>query len=1400
MSNDRHLDIDNGTIGNLFRRATLAALGLDALDDVTEQSFEVIDRADAFTDRILGGISGVMPKRDFAAFGTQTTALADHIMDGMAGLNGPANATDLGDWQYWLDAALLMLFDDEEEEVALTAQKATSVKKTSRVQNTTPEAVRERIVALKKSGLTPAMIQAIPQAQKKSLLAKIQHAQSEKKEAAPHSIGEVSSDIIAKTLRDALVKTPVARAKDKTFTTQMIAQAPHQILASRMFDKATSLSLHTDDAHTSETQALVQQWTQSVSRLAETPVADMSNVRQMFSSLDALEKIGAVSRQQAASLRLAGQGYARRVLSEEISHDVARLAKRMNEMASKTIMASAPELQTQRAFSTQTTAQPYASAGITGSVRPETSVESADAIQRAFASIGAKLEDFNSAVTRRISQEGESAATLRWQRAADRFVRFQGISDDVDRVLLKDIVESAAALGTSGIIPQNVLEQVAHAATRHSVSHPDVISASTPTQNSPLSESSVSRALLSAPGFLSRIAAHVESSVDSLVNAIESFSGSVEPTKIQAFVSGIKALTAQGKSALTDAMSMGRASAVIASICDRLDEFAQTAATGAVSMGYDDLTSEHGTFIATDKNAEPQASGSAQTREAVTSISKLRSTLESIHAKAIAQAKQEIESSAAHSKNPKLHDIVRQLADARTAHALEQAQKAIENQLTSAQKRELAQTVEAARRSETRLENVVRQSRLIENATRLSEQLRQTLRESNKSKQVMLDGVQLHDAYLPALTQTLSSYAKIRNDYRMTSGGQTRTSASAIGMNDDRLERMLTTILPVTAESSKPSFEQIASADLSSWIHENTTILGYDEIIPASRSMIQNSHRDARYPSHDTVSDLTSMLGVTKAVEHHIAEIASGRPGGVEALAQTLTKLESANLSFNRSDVISYSVAEDGDRVKIALDVSKKSQGTPSSFALRHQTGSAYMPETARIADSVSGLSASIQMSKQAQSLGISGVADFVPVMAGAHVGSPSANVGQTHLSVNAQTFNAGSLAQASNLQGSNTQASIDQTSMMAGIAGRLGIESTRSLSDNRVQNIQLRVAGVDFDMTPSAFVQMLAKPVVESAAYAAPALTNAKNVLFSGYASLMNTQGERRTIKSLRHAYIDALTKAGTKSAHAEIGFNTQSFGGILGGIPEYGQRTFHDAQTSRTWIAEPRTVSSSAQDTSLSNTVIEKSEPVVVQPGSVGTTDFSWVSNALGIQSRRTGTSSASASGEREAEHQVLAKIDQMLDYVETMSSRDVGVFSSDETVRVLLEALPESGKLGNKGLPKWRQKDTKASRVAEARELRDALAKIGASPIQGTQRYANKQYVSPNLIAGGNAATPLFSGGLEPTSVPGGAANASGANDAKLDTPNIPTEDLEVLAEEVFQKIVDSFNEELQRRRSE
>jgi len=115
MSNDRHLIKDDGTMGNLFRRVTLATLGLDSLEDVSEQSFEVIDRADTFVTRLLGGVSNVMPKIDSENIGVQASAFADRLCEGMTG--GPKSATDLGDWQYWLDAALLMLFDEDEEEV-----------------------------------------------------------------------------------------------------------------------------------------------------------------------------------------------------------------------------------------------------------------------------------------------------------------------------------------------------------------------------------------------------------------------------------------------------------------------------------------------------------------------------------------------------------------------------------------------------------------------------------------------------------------------------------------------------------------------------------------------------------------------------------------------------------------------------------------------------------------------------------------------------------------------------------------------------------------------------------------------------------------------------------------------------------------------------------------------------------------------------------------------------------------------------------------------------------------------------------------------------------------------------------------------------------------------------------
>jgi hypothetical protein len=152
-------------------------------------------------------------------------------------------------------------------------------------------------------------------------------------------------------------------------------------------------------------------------------------------------------------------------------------------------------------------------------------------------------------------------------------------------------------------------------------------------------------------------------------------------------------------------------------------------------------------------------------------------------------------------------------------------------------------------------------------------------------------------------------------------------------------------------------------------------------------------------------------------------------------------------------------------------------------------------------------------------------------------------------------------------------------------------------------------------------------------------------------------------------------------------------------------------------------------------------------------------------------------------------------MLDYVEDMSSRNVGVFSTNDTVRVLLESLPADSYLGEKGLPKWRQRNTKAARIAEARELREALAKIGASPVQGVQRLNDRHFVSPNLIQNnGTQAAPLFSGGADNTNAARPAAGIERSAEQSHGSDEIPEEDLQYIAEEVYERIVKSLEEEL------
>jgi hypothetical protein len=316
----------------------------------------------------------------------------------------------------------------------------------------------------------------------------------------------------------------------------------------------------------------------------------------------------------------------------------------------------------------------------------------------------------------------------------------------------------------------------------------------------------------------------------------------------------------------------------------------------------------------------------------------------------------------------------------------------------------------------------------------------------------------------------------------------------------------------------------------------------------------------------------------------------------------------------------------------------------------------------------------------------------------------------------------------------------------------------------------------------------------------------DANNTLYAGYASLIQEHGERRSLKTLRQLYVAELARAGQTSAHSQVGFSTQSFADILGVNPTFVStskpaRVDSSMETARRQAAEDLAVATSS-GMAFSNDIAMHTEAVSGH-AFADNSNYSWVSNAVKAHrsslSGQTSDTVDSHSGKQT--QQLLDRIDSMFDYVEGLSERNVGVFSTDETVKVLLEALPAESSLGNKGLPKWRQRDSKAARIAEARELREALAKIGASPVQGTQRFANKQYVSPNLMpsqAAGGA--PLFSGGSESGATPNGSANASGYSSDVLNEASIPDEDLQFIAEEVFHRIEESLCEEYQRRRSE
>ncbi|MBR4986005.1 MAG: hypothetical protein IKY83_09735 [Proteobacteria bacterium] len=1413
MSNDRHLIIEDGTIGSLFRRVTLASIGLESMDDVPEQSFEVIDRADAFAARLLGGVSSVMPKIDSERLGTQATTLAEHIYSGMSGLNGPKSATDLGDWQYWLDAALLMLFDEDEEEesVSTATAKGRKTNATTRTSvRTTPEAIRTQIAALKKSGVTPAMLQSMPQQVKRQLVQEL----GIKPENASSQHAYALAEKMAKALNEAKTGFSAKIAGETSSLEKIFARSSRQNFASHMADKAAQVGsfLGQSSAVSAEATALAQKWSEAVRAISTQSHVEMSAVREMFGALDRLEKLGAVSHEQAQEFRKAGSAYTRRVLMDEIAHDTTAVLGRLESM-SKAGMNSESSLVSPRAISID-------------------SAISHDIIKSTLASLTAHLADFNSAVSSRVFTDGESAATLRWSRAADRFTRLQGMSDDVDRILLRDIVESATSLKEAGIVPASFVNSIlkavpsesqtkryaatqiqnigqnaefspvaikqsfeslrdritelstivsehvskngsSEAASRwiqtaekfsqlpamsddsarvilkeiledaKSLKAAGIISDTAVSEITKNVPESVRRTIsFAAPAESSRIlgsmASRIESSISRLVQ--DFVKSGATSTGIESFVTDIRQMLSTGNAASSRFATQPQAASVIESICNRLDEFAQNAAATATTYGYDDLATE-GTYVSVSERSPEtdhvQSSGNIRAIQ-----EKLQNEIRAAQAKANAELKAALSA--------------QDIANASISKA--SLKLVSEGDLTAEQIRAILpavsedkkQSIEAAtaimEQRQAQLGAIQKQMSVVESALKLSAELRKATQSGNA---VRMDDIRVNNSYLTTLGNSLASYARVRNSARSI------TQTDAIVQPESRIEKMLSIIRPAdsgmlaTSEQKNTVLQQLSSTE---------TLVGYDELVPSSLEWLKtvSPEQKAHYPA-SAGADLSSMLGSRKSFEIHAADIANGRTDGFSALANSIQKLAAEG---SRTAVMSsYQTTDEGDRVKVSMNVAPQDMAR-NSFALRQNTGMSYMPASIRSDEPTRVMAASLNIQRASERNAVSGVDSFVPVSAG---------------------MNTGMLQSES--QGRNA---------VRAILSKLGASFVDNAPQATSDRFRLTVGGVDFDMTSSAFVQMVAKPAISSASISAPSLVNADNILFSGYASLLGEHGSQRTLKSLRQAYVDSIARAGKLSAHSEIGFSTQSFANVLGITPEFVAPKAASKATAQ------QNSNAAQQEVAFSNDLVAKTMPIETTAG-IETDNLAWVSNELRATSAtRPGTMQQVSQVNEQP--QLLSRIDNLLDYVENVSERNVGVFSTDDTVRVLLEAMPTEGSLGNKGLPKWRQKNTPATRMVEARELRDALAKIGATPIQGVQRFSNKQYVSPNLIQQQANSAPLFSGGAEGANTPGASANASSAGSAEFDNSSIADEDLQFIAEEVFHKIEESLNEEHQRRRSE
>ncbi len=210
MSQDRHQSDNNHSVGRLFRRMTLASVGLDDLGDVGGSSLALMDSADHFARRIVGGVerlgvrafssSRYLGERRPVGMSVSTIPVREGRED------GARSASDLGRWQYWLDAVLLVLFDEDFE----AAEDSSAFRRRYAVAS-------ERLGEIRRAGVSLSALEDLSASQRRSLFAGDSLPQSLVSElvasSASSSGGQLSERVLSRRSFEPRMGERAARAK-----------------------------------------------------------------------------------------------------------------------------------------------------------------------------------------------------------------------------------------------------------------------------------------------------------------------------------------------------------------------------------------------------------------------------------------------------------------------------------------------------------------------------------------------------------------------------------------------------------------------------------------------------------------------------------------------------------------------------------------------------------------------------------------------------------------------------------------------------------------------------------------------------------------------------------------------------------------------------------------------------------------------------------------------------------------------------------------------------------------------------------------------------------------------------------------------------------------------------------